>query len=253
MSAPEGEVDGGGGGVGVGVGVGVDNGFTAIMARAYFVLSAALVACTTTLAVAVTLGEVNTPVLEIVPLLDDQLTAVLVVLLTDAVNCCVPPDLTLALPGFIVTLTAGVEETAGLIETVALALLVVSAVLVAFTVAVVIVLTLGAVYQPSLETDPVVADQLTEVLLVPLTNAASRSVPADWIVEAVGDTATVMLEPEELEMLISARVLATIPFESTARSLNELVVGEIGVPVTAPVVEFKTNPLGREPSKTAKR
>jgi hypothetical protein len=152
-----------------------------------------------------------------------------------------------------VTLTAGVEETAGLIETVALALFVVSAVLVAFTVATVVVLTLGAVYQPSLETDPVVADQLTEVLLVPLTNAASRSVPADWIVEAVGDTATVMLEPEELEMLISARVLATIPFESTARSLNELVVGEIGVPVTAPVVEFKTNPFGREPSKTAKR
>jgi hypothetical protein len=78
-----------------------------------------------------------------------------------------------------VTLTAGVDETAGLIETVALALFVLSAVLVAFTVAVVVVLTVGAVYQPSLETDPVVADQLTEVLLVPLTSAASRSVPAD--------------------------------------------------------------------------
>jgi hypothetical protein len=95
LSAPEGEGDGDGGGVDVGgggVGVGVDNGFTAIMARAYFVLSAALVACTTTLVAVVTLGEVNNPLLEIVPLLDDQLTAVLMVLLTDAVNCCVPPD-----------------------------------------------------------------------------------------------------------------------------------------------------------------
>jgi hypothetical protein len=94
LSAPEGAGDGGGGGggVGVGVGVGVGTGFTPIVARAYFVLSATLVACTTTLAVVVTLGDVNNPLLEIVPLLDDQLTAVLVVLLTDAVNCCVPPD-----------------------------------------------------------------------------------------------------------------------------------------------------------------
>jgi hypothetical protein len=62
-----------------------------------------------------------------------------------------------------------------------------------------------------------------------------------------------MPEPEELEIVISVRSLATIPFESTARSLNELVVAEIGVPVTAPVVEFKASPLGREPSKTVKR
>jgi hypothetical protein len=80
--------------------------------------------------------------------------------------------------GFIKILI-GVDETAGLIETVALALFVASAVLVAFTVAIVVVLTLGAVYQPSLEIVPVVADQLTEVLLVPLTSAASRSVAAD--------------------------------------------------------------------------
>jgi hypothetical protein len=59
-----------------------------------------------------------------------------------------------------------------------------------------------------------------------------------------------MLEPEELEIVICARSLAAIPFESTARSLNELVVAEVGVPVIAPVVEFKTNPFGSEPSKT---
>jgi hypothetical protein len=81
-------VDVGGGGVDVGV----DNGFTPIVARAYFVLSAALVACTTTLVVVVTLGDVNKPLVEILPLVDDQLTAVLVVLLTEAANCCVPPD-----------------------------------------------------------------------------------------------------------------------------------------------------------------
>jgi hypothetical protein len=40
----------------------------------------------------VTLGDVNKPLVEILPLVDDQLTAVLVVLLTEAANCCVPPD-----------------------------------------------------------------------------------------------------------------------------------------------------------------
>jgi hypothetical protein len=90
LSAPEGAGDGGGGGGGGGGGE--ESGFTPIVARAYFVLSATLVACTTTLVAVVTLGDVNNPLLEIVPLVDDQLTAVLVVLLTDAVNCCVAPD-----------------------------------------------------------------------------------------------------------------------------------------------------------------
>jgi hypothetical protein len=144
----------------------------------------------------------------------------------------------------------GPGETAGLIETVALALFVESAVLVALTVAVVAVLTLGAVYKPSLEIVPVVADQLTEVLLVPVTNAASRSVPADWMVEVLGDTVTLTPEPKEPEIVIWVRSLATMPFESTARSLNELVAAELGVPVIAPVVESKTNPFGREPSAT---
>ena len=61
----------------------------------------------------------------------------------------------------------------GFMVTVALAYFVVSARLVAFTVAVVVVLTAGAVNNPELETVPLVADQVTDVLLVPLTEAVN--------------------------------------------------------------------------------
>jgi hypothetical protein len=47
----------------------------------------------------VTLGAVKTPLLEIVPTLADQVTAVFAVPLMRAVNCCCPCDATVALPG----------------------------------------------------------------------------------------------------------------------------------------------------------
>jgi hypothetical protein len=56
-------------------------------------------------------------------------------------------------------------------ETTALAVLVVSAALVARTVTVVAAVTLGAVKLPVLEIDPALADQTTDVLLVPCTLA----------------------------------------------------------------------------------
>jgi hypothetical protein len=64
-----------------------------------------LVAVTVAVLEEVTLGAVNTPLLEIVPLLADQLTAVFDALLTVAVNCCVPADITLVEFGEILTLT----------------------------------------------------------------------------------------------------------------------------------------------------
>jgi hypothetical protein len=53
----------------------------------FVVLSAALVAVTETFVLALTLGAVNIPVLETVPALAAQLTAVLLVPWTVALNC----------------------------------------------------------------------------------------------------------------------------------------------------------------------
>ena|SRR5215469_1912503 len=64
---------------------------------------ATLVAVTTTEVFAVVAGAENIPALEMVPAVVDQVTAVLLVPLTDAVNCCEPPDTTTAVVGEMVT------------------------------------------------------------------------------------------------------------------------------------------------------
>jgi hypothetical protein len=61
----------------------------------------------------------------------------------------------------------GVGVDAGLIETLALAFFVESAALVAVTVTLVLAETLGAVNIPAEEMEPALADQLTDVLVVP--------------------------------------------------------------------------------------
>jgi hypothetical protein len=63
------------------------------------------------------------------------------------------------------------DEVSGFTATVALDFLVVSATLVAVTVAFELLVTVGAVNMPPLETDPAEADQVTAVLLVPWTTA----------------------------------------------------------------------------------
>jgi hypothetical protein len=63
------------------------------------------------------------------------------------------------------------DEVSGVTATVALDFLVVSATLVAVTVAFEVLVTVGAVNMPPLETDPAEADQVTAVLLVPCTAA----------------------------------------------------------------------------------
>ena len=115
---------------------------TVTAALALFVGSAALVAFTVAVVVELTFGAVNNPLEETDPMFVLHVTPVLLVLLTEAVSCLVPPDEILALVGETVMLTAA---TGGLTVTVALALLVGSAALVALTVAVVLVLTFGAV------------------------------------------------------------------------------------------------------------
>jgi hypothetical protein len=81
------------------------------------------VAVIVTVVVALTLGAVNRPEAEIVPALADQVTAVFDEPLTVAVNCRVPPDVTVAVAGD----TATVPEPAGLTVTVVDADLVLSA------------------------------------------------------------------------------------------------------------------------------
>src|SRR5690242_7281948 len=126
-------------------------GLRVIAAVADLVGSATLVALTVTVvAEAIIPGAVYRPEVEIEPVAGeiDQVTAVLVLPVTAAVNCCVLPPWRLAESGVRLTATAA----AGLSVTAAVADFVGSATLVALTVTVVAEETVaGAVYRPELE------------------------------------------------------------------------------------------------------
>jgi hypothetical protein len=99
-----------------------------IVADADFVVSAVLVAFTVYLPALA--GAVYIPFVDTVPPLADQVMPVLLVPVTVATNCCVPPVFTVAELGLIETATVGAAVTL----TLAIADLVESAALVAFTV-----------------------------------------------------------------------------------------------------------------------
>ena len=86
-------------------------GFTDTAADAPWDGAATLVAVTVTVVAAFTDGAVNNPDADTVPPLADQVTAVWLVPLTLALNCCEAPEITLALVGEIVTVR---EELEGL-------------------------------------------------------------------------------------------------------------------------------------------
>ena len=107
--------------------------FKVTTALLLFAVSAALVAVTVTVwELPILEGAVYKPLLEIVPVdgLKDHVTAVLVVLLTVAVNCWLCDSVRVAVPGVRETATGGFNVR------VALALAVESAALVAMTVTV---------------------------------------------------------------------------------------------------------------------
>jgi len=139
------------------------------------------------------------------PPVADHVTAVLLVPLTEAVNCCVPLTTTDADAGEMVTPTTG-----ALTVMVAEADLVVSATLVAFTVKVPVLL--GAVYRPLEETLPPVADQVTAVLLEPLTVAVNCWVPPVSIAADTGemetDTPAVTVTAADADTVESAMLVA---------------------------------------------
>ena len=74
----------------------VTNGCTTTLAVADKVLSVLLVAVTVTVVFADTFGAVNTPLLEITPLVADQVTPVFEVPVMLAVNCCVACEASVA-------------------------------------------------------------------------------------------------------------------------------------------------------------
>jgi len=130
------------------------------------------------------LVAVYRPFVVIVPPVADQVTAVLELPLTAAVNCCDPPVESDAEPGEIVTATVVVAVTL----TAAEADLLVSAMLVAVTTKLPVVM--GAVYIPPVEIFPPLAFQLTAVLLVPLTLAANCWLLPKGSDDELGNTAT---------------------------------------------------------------
>ncbi len=153
-----------------------------------------------------TLGAVKSPDVEIDPALVVQLTAVFVEPLTFAVNCWVPPEETVALVGEIEIATTAGASTVILAE----AELDVSAWLVALTVTVVFEVTVGAVNSPEVEIDPALADQVTAVLVEPLTVAVNCWVPPEVTVALLGETETdttpagVTVTAAEADFVVSA-------------------------------------------------
>ena len=178
---------------------------TVTVADADLVVSATLVAFTVKDPAA--LGAVYMPLEETLPPVADHVTAVLLLPLMLAVNCCVPPVSIEAEIGETVT-----ETTGALTVTVADADLVVSATLVAFTVKDPAVL--GAVYKPDDETEPPVADQVTAVLLDPVTLAVNCCVPLVAIEAEPGamETATVCgaltVTVADADFVVSAALIA---------------------------------------------
>jgi len=155
---------------------------TVIVAVAFFVISATLVAVT--VYVPAVLGAVNNPVAPMVPPDAAQLTPVLLVPVTLVANCTVAPVCTLARVGDIEIETLVGATTV----TVAEADLLASAALVALTVKV--PGELGAVNSPDELMLPPLAVQVTAVFIVPLTEAVNCCVVPDCSVTDAGLMAT---------------------------------------------------------------
>jgi hypothetical protein len=167
------------------------------------VVSATLVAVTVTLVEELTDGAVNRPTVEIVPALTCQVTAVLLVEVIVAVNCCFVPEETVAVAGerLIATLVDGTIVTSAAASPPS------SMALVAVTVTTVDEVTVGAVNTPLLETVPAVACQMicelpdstpTFVLSGDVTVALNCCWAPEEIVILAGERLILAFELEEL-------------------------------------------------------
>lgn len=139
------------------ISVGEVGGFTVTFACACLVGSSTLTAVTVTMVLTSTAGAVNTPWLEMLPRVVDQVTAGSLAFSATPVNCRVSDAVTLALLGVTVTLIGGITVT------IAVADFVGSSTLVALTRTVVVTVTFGEVNMPPPEIAPWVADHVTRV------------------------------------------------------------------------------------------
>jgi hypothetical protein len=212
------------------------------------VVSATLVAVTVAVVGELTLGAVNIPLLVIVPPVAVQVTDVFEVLLTVAVNCCVPAEMRLDEVGDTATLT----PASGFTVTVAREYLVGSATLVAVTVAVEVVVTLRAVNSPLLEIVPPSAVQVTAEFELLLTVAENCCVPADGTLALLGETRTLtpVPPPTVMDTVTSPRSAFGKSVINTRKLKDPAVVG---VPATVPVVVFRYSPGGTTPRTRANR
>ena len=144
-------------------------GVTVTDAVAHLLVSATLVAVTTTFEVTLMAGATSKPFV-MLPSEVVQVTPVLLVLLTVALNCKVPEEATVAVVGEIVTDTGA---PGAVTDTDTLADLVESATLVAVTVTFVLAVTAGAVNKPALVMLPEDAVHVTAVLVALLTVAVN--------------------------------------------------------------------------------
>ena len=226
----------------------VAGGLTVTEEWADLVASATLVAVTVAVVAELTPGAVNMPLLEIVPPVAVQVTAVFEVFLTVAVNCWLPAESRLDEVGETATLTTA----DGFTVTVDREYLVGSATLVAVTVAVAVVVTLRAVNNPLLEIVPPSAVQVTAVFEVLVTVTENCCVPADGTLAVLGDTMT--LTPE---LPLPPTVMDTIPSPRSAFGKSEIDTRKlkdpavVGVPATVPFVVFKYSPGGMMPRTKA--
>jgi hypothetical protein len=154
------------------------------------------------------------PVPEIVPPLAVQVTAMLLVLLTVAVNVAVAFGASDTPVGLIFTEIDAGAETVTLAE----AFFDVSAALVAVTVYVPAVP--GAVYKPEFDTVPPVAVQVTAVFELPVTVALNCFVAPVWIDAEVGlmetttgGAAVVTVTVADADTLVSATLVAVTVYE----------------------------------------
>jgi hypothetical protein len=149
-------------------------------------------------------GAVYRPEVETVPPVADHVTEVLLEPVTVAVNCCAAPVINDAEVGLIEIATGTATVT------VADADFELSATLVAVTVYVPALP--GAVYRPEIEIVPAVADQVTAVLLLPVTVAVNCCVALVMSAADVGliDTATgaVTVTVADADLVVSATLFA---------------------------------------------
>ena len=176
----------------------------------------------------------NNPAWETDPAEAFQVTPVLDVPVTVAVNCWVPPDVTLAVVGEMATLMPAI----GVTVTVADAFAFTSALLVAVTVTVVFLVTCGAVNIPPSLTLPDDADQVTLVFELPFTVALNCCVLPDATVAVVGETLTVTCCCWPLT-IIEERLSPCPDFESETSAVKLNVALTSGVPQTVPVFGFR--------------